>query len=109
MKHFLGIAALALAMIAVLVPQHALYVSLAALALGGLAGLAGEKPFSAATSAVAVINLFIINPGLLDAINKSKDVLTLWVVMVVFLVLPFVGMALNSSGTFDFSERKGHH
>jgi len=108
MKTVLGIAALALAMIAIVVPHNGLYLSGAALLLGGLAALAGEKSFAAATPVVIAVNLFFLSPYTLEMINKSRDVLMLWVLVVVFLAIPFIAMALSSSGAFDFSERKGH-
>ncbi len=109
MRTFFGVAALALAMIAIVVPHNGLHLSLAALALGAVAALAGAKSFAAATPVVAAVNLFFLSPSTLEAINRSTDVLMMWVLVVVALALPFIAIALNSSGAFDFSERKGHH
>src|SRR5262245_19903091 len=58
----LGLAALIVALAAIVVPAVAILVSLAALVLAILAGLAGDRWFTAATPIVVAVNTFLLSP-----------------------------------------------
>lgn len=109
MKHALGMIAFVLALVAIFASANALYLSGAALILASFAAYRGEKGFSLIAPFVVIADVFFLNPQTVTVINKSKDVLVLWVLLIVFLALPFISAALNATGAFDFSERVKHH
>jgi hypothetical protein len=109
MRHVFGMIAFALAMFAFFSPQEAIYTSGSALVIASLAAYRGEKLFSLTAPLVVAANVFYFNPQIVTMINKSKDVLVLWVLVILFLATPFVAAALHASGAFDFRERAKHH
>lgn len=90
----LGIAGLVFAIIALFFP-FGIVLSAVAILLTSIAALAGDRPFTIATLAIAAVNTFLLSPSTWIFMQEPAFVLG----VIVAAALPIVAIALNASGT----------
>ena len=100
MARSFGIAAIAVATVAIIVPLYGLWLSAGAIALSVIAALAGDRIFATATPIIAVVNTLFLSPltWLLITDKGESNVRSFYVFVIAFFVAPFVAMFLNSRG-----------
>ena len=96
----LGITALVCALLAIIVPIYGFWISGLAIIFAVVTALAGDRVFSIVTPIVAGINSYFLSPSLWLMFHSVSDRGTMVAVFLVFLVAPFVAIALNTSGIF---------
>lgn len=96
----MGIAALAAAMVAIIVPGYGLFISAVAIVLSVGAALAGDRIYATATPIIAGVNTLFLSPlmWLLIRDKGESNVRSFYIFFAVFFVAPFVAMLLNSRG-----------
>jgi hypothetical protein len=95
-----GIAAIAVAVVAIVMPLYGLFLSAGAIALSVIAALAGDRIFATATPIIAVVNTLFLSPlmWLLIRDKGASNVGSFYVFVIIFFAAPFVAMFLNSTG-----------
>ena len=101
MKVGFGIAGLVIAILGIFSPlTYSLYVGAAALILVSIGALAGERALAVATALIVAANLFLFSPVTMAWLTDDgpHNGRYLWVVIIIFLAMPFIAIALNASG-----------
>lgn len=74
-----------------------------AIVLAVIAALAGDRIFATATPIIAGVSIFFLSPLLWTIIEKEGQRgggVSFYLLIIVFLIAPFVAMFLNSTGKF---------
>jgi hypothetical protein len=101
MRQGFGIAALVVVILAIFVPLYSFIVSGLALILAAVAALAGDRPFAIATPLIAAANFLLLSPVALAYVDSHSGA---WLIVLIFLALPFAAISLNSSGKVVLGE-----
>jgi hypothetical protein len=93
-----GIAALALAILAIFIPLYGLFISGIASLCAVLSALAGDRIFATASPVITAANLLFLSPSFWYIQNSSPDKTANYVIIGVLAGAPFIAMFLNHSG-----------
>lgn len=98
MQKGFGIAALVIVIVAIFVPIYGLFLTGLALILAVISALAGDRIFATATPIIACVSVFFLSPLLSRVLADAPDRRGFYVLAAVFLLAPFVAMAIHSKG-----------
>lgn len=104
-----GVAALIIALVGFFIPIFGIFVTGIALILAAIGALAGDKVFATATAIFSAASIFVFSPSMWAVMATPDDPTggktNIYILIGVFLALPFIAMFLRSSGKLMIGKR----